>query len=71
MDIQITLAAGFAATSVIILLIWLEHRPREPGNPRLIPLTPLLFLAIFVLIVILAHLVTVLTGEPHLGRAGR
>ena len=70
MDFAITITAIAAAFGLVVYLIWLEKRPVELGNPRLVPLTPMLFLMILVLIMALAHLVSLLTGTPHMGRMG-
>lgn len=45
-----------------------ERRKYEPGRISLVPWLPLQFLAIFGIILMLAHLVTLLTGEPLVGR---
>jgi len=70
MDFAITIAMIAAAMGLVVYLIWLEKRPVELGRPRLVPLTPVLFLCILILIMALAHLVTLLTGSPHMGRMG-
>jgi len=48
-----------------------ERRRYEPGRISLIPWLPLQFLAMFGVIIMLAHLVTLLTGEPLVGRLMR
>ena len=70
MDFAITIAVTATAMGLVVYLIWLEKRPAEIGSPRLVPLTPVLFLCILILIMALAHLVTLLTGTPHMGRMG-
>jgi uncharacterized membrane protein len=45
-----------------------ERRKYEPGRISLVPWLPLQFLAVFGMILMLAHLVTLLTGEPLVGR---
>ena len=67
-DALITAAVLVASTSLGGFLIWLEHRPREIGRPRLVPTTPLLLLCALVMILALAHMVTIVTGVPHQGR---
>jgi len=57
------LAASLAAAG---FLTWLERRPPEPGKVRLLPTTPLIFLAILVAIVMLVHLVNLM--GVHTGR---
>jgi len=62
LSLNITLAIiGFSAV-VIGLSIWLERRPHEFGRMRL-PTTPFLFVAVLVIIVMCAHLLT-LGGAP-------
>ncbi|MDH3235981.1 MAG: hypothetical protein OEQ29_20855 [Alphaproteobacteria bacterium] len=48
-----------------------ERRRYEPGRISLIPWVPLQFLAMMGVIVMLAHLVSLLTGEPLVGRFQR
>jgi len=48
-----------------------ERRRYEPGRISLIPWVPLQFVAMIGMIVMLAHLVTLLTGEPLVGRFQR
>lgn len=72
MSIDLTLTVGGLVTALagVVALIWLEHRPREPGKPLLLPSTPLLFLCLLIIVLTLAHLVTLITGVPHKGRLG-
>ena len=46
----------------------MARRPVEPGDVRLIPYNGLQFLGLVVVILMLAHLVTLLTGTPLEGR---
>lgn len=48
-----------------------ERRRYEPGRISLIPWVPLQFIAMMGVIVMLAHLVSLLTGEPLVGRFQR
>ena len=43
---------------------WLERRPRTLGELPLVPPVPLLFLGVLVVLVSLAHLVSLWTGAP-------
>lgn len=70
MDVLITVACLVASVSLGGLLVWLERRPREIGRPRLVPTTPLLLLCALVVVLALAHMVTIVTGVPHQGRLG-
>ena len=46
-----------------------SRQPRTPGNPPLIPFGAIQVLALVVVVLMLAHLVTLLTGQPLTGRA--
>ena len=70
MDLAVTLCAAFGGFAGVVALLWLERRPREPGKPLLLPTTPLLFACLLVIILAMAHLVTLVTGVPHIGRLG-
>jgi len=69
-ELTITLGALVVAVAGTGYLVWLERKPRVPGHPRLIPSTPLMFLCLLVMIVAIAHLLTIVTGTPHTGRFG-
>ena len=45
-----------------------ERRPYQPGRIGLVPWLPLQFLAILGVIVCIAHLISLWTGEPLVGR---
>jgi predicted MFS family arabinose efflux permease len=47
---------------------FMSRRPVEPGNPSLIPWTALQFVGLVMVILMLAHLVTLLSGTPLQGR---
>ena len=69
-DFLVTLTGLIAALAGVTALLWMEKRPREPGKPLLLPTTPLLFVCLVVIVVALAHMVTIITGVPHRGRLG-
>ena len=54
--------AGFAR--------WYESRPRELGEVRLFPATLLLAIGVIAAVLATAHLVSLLTGNPLVGRYG-
>lgn len=71
---------GLAATLVVLLIAlavfglanWLERRPRRDlGRPPLVPYTAVQMIAAVVAILMLAHLVSQLTGTPLVGRLQR
>lgn len=70
MELILTLFALALSLSVTIAMIVLEKRPPPDGHPRLIPTTLVLFIAILAMVIVLAHLVTLFTGTPHVGRFG-
>ncbi|MGI9413211.1 MAG: hypothetical protein ACR2PM_06060, partial [Hyphomicrobiales bacterium] len=70
LDVLITLACLAGSLSLGAYLLWLERRPIGPGRPRLVPTPPLLLICALVLILALAHMVTIVTGVPHKGRLG-
>jgi hypothetical protein len=69
MTLELSLALLFAALIVAALANWRERRPRELGRPPLVPYTAIQVVAVLVIILMLAHLVTLLTGQPLRGRA--
>ena len=62
----ILLAVGVIAFG---LANYRSRQPRAPGNPPLIPFGAIQFVALVVVVLMLAHLVTLLTGQPLTGRA--
>ena len=70
---------GLALTVVLLLLAlavagtanWLERRPHELGRPPLVPYTAIQMVALVLAILMLAHLVSLLTGTPLVGRLMR
>ena len=67
---------GLAATLVLLGLAlavagfanWQERRRRPLGDPPLVPYTAVQMLAIVVAILMAAHLVSLLTGQPLTSR---
>lgn len=47
---------------------YISRRPAELGRPRLVPWHGVQFLALIGMVLMLAHLVTLLTGQPLVGR---
>ncbi len=70
MGLGITLGLIAGVLAIIGWLIWVERKPRQLGRVNLVPTTPLLFIALVVLVAFLAHLVSLVTGQPHMGRFG-
>jgi hypothetical protein len=68
MSLELTLAVLFAALAVAALANWRERRPRDVGRPPLVPYTAIQVIAVLVVVLMLAHLVSLLTGQPLRGR---
>jgi hypothetical protein len=71
MSLALTVAILLAALLVAGLANWRERRPRDLGRPPLVPYTTIQVLAALVIILMLAHLVSLLTGQPLHGRLSR
>ncbi|MEZ5846010.1 MAG: hypothetical protein R3C70_04590 [Geminicoccaceae bacterium] len=69
-------AMGLTTTVLLLLAglvsggfcLWYERRPKEIGEVRMFPSTIMLILSVVLVIVALAHLVTLVTGVPLRGR---
>lgn len=68
LEVILTVSAIVIALAVAGWMIVLERREPTPGQQRLISTTPVLFLAILALVLALAHMATLITGTPHMGR---
>ena len=55
-ELLITLGIFFTAASVVGWMAFLERRPRDGLNPRLVPTTPILLVAGFIGLFALVHL---------------
>lgn len=67
MPVTLILLALFSA--MLGFSLWAERRPRDPAdlNPPLIPRPFVQFVAFLGIILMLAHLITLLTGKPFSG----
>jgi hypothetical protein len=70
MGLGLTTAILVVAFAVFAGAIFLSRRPVEPGQVRMIPYGGIQFLAIAAVLVTAAHLISLLTGEPLIGRSG-
>ncbi len=70
MEMAITVLAALGGFAGAGWALWAEKRPIDPTKPRLIPTTPVLFLCLVVVIFAAAHMITLITGQPHVGRFG-
>jgi hypothetical protein len=71
MSLSLTLTVLAVCVAVLGIAQIRERRKYEPGRITLIPWVPLQFLAMMGMILMLAHLVSLLTGEPLVGRFQR
>lgn len=69
--LEVTLAILGAALAVFIVATIRARRPYEPGKVRMIPLGAIQFAALVVVVLMLGHLVSLLTGTPLQGRLHR
>jgi len=59
------IAIGLFATALIV-----TRRPAPPGKPRMVPWVGVQMVCILVTVFMVAHLVSIITGTPLLGRQG-
>lgn len=71
MDLALTVALLLLALAVAGAANWRERRPRDLGRPPLVSYTAIQMIALVVAILMLAHLVSLLTGTPLVGRLTR
>ena len=71
MSLTVTLIILAVCVAVLGIAQIRERRKYEPGRVSLIPWVPLQFVAMMGMILMLAHLVSLLTGEPLVGRMMR
>jgi uncharacterized iron-regulated membrane protein len=71
MSLAWTLALLAAGLALAAFCLWHQRRPRELGDVPWFPSTLLLGVALVAVILALAHLVTLLTGHPLVGRRMR
>jgi hypothetical protein len=70
MSLEVTLLLLAAGAALTVYCLWHQRRPRELGQVSLFPANLLLGVGLVVVILALAHLVTLLTGRPLTGRMG-
>lgn len=68
MDMGTTLGWLTAAVTLGGLALWRIRRPYEIGNLPLLPWHGLLFVAILAALALLAHVLSLLTGQPLMPR---
>ncbi len=70
MELAITILIALSAFGGAGWALWAEKQPIDPLSPRLIPTTPVLFICLVIVIFAAAHMITLITGTPHVGRFG-
>lgn len=70
MSMTVTLLALAACLVLFAVANLLSRRPTKPGQPGLVPWTAVQFIAALGVILMLAHLVSLMTGIPFAGRLG-
>ncbi|MDX1542152.1 MAG: hypothetical protein R3349_12185 [Geminicoccaceae bacterium] len=70
MGLTATIAVLVLALGLAGIANWRERRPREIGQPPLLPWIAVQMVAVVVAILMLAHLVSLLTGTPLKSRFG-
>lgn len=66
-----TLVVLVAAVMAFTVALWRERRPKQDGVVRWVPYTGIQFVALLVAILAAAHLVSLWTGTPLVGRFSR
>lgn len=70
MDLVTTSAALAVAVALCAVSILLDRRPYVPGRPWRFPARLVMALSLLAILVLGAHMVTLLTGRPFTGRSG-
>lgn len=70
MGLTVTITVLLIAVGIAGLANWLERRPRELGEPPLVSYTAIQIAAVVVAILMVAHLVSLVTGARLESRFG-
>ena len=70
MSLVPTLLVLISALLIAALANWLERRPRPLGDPSLVPWIAVQMVAVIVAILMLAHVVSLMTGYQLRSRFG-
>lgn len=63
-----TLVAFLVFAALFVVATIRARRPHEPGRLPIVPWTGVQFASIFIALLVLAHLITLWTGHPLVGR---
>ncbi len=69
--VNLTLAMLAVAAALFGFATYMARRPKEDGVIRWIPYVGIQFVALLLIILTLAHLLSLLTGQPITGRLSR
>ncbi|MFQ5533833.1 MAG: hypothetical protein ACE5EM_03310 [Sphingomonadales bacterium] len=70
MPLEITIALLIAAFLLAAFANYKSRQPLELGETRWIPYLGVQFVAVLAIIMMIAHLITLITGQPFVGRMG-
>ncbi len=69
-----SLTATLIVLAIAVVLFgganYMSRRPPEPGRVRMLPYGGIQFVALVAIVLMLAHLVSLSTGQPFKGRFG-
>ena len=73
MDLSLNVTVAILLIAVVIAGIanYQARKPAEPERVRWVPYVGVQFLAILIMVLMLAHLVSLVTGQPLVGRLSR
>ena len=69
-ELNITIGALIIGCIMIAFANWKSRQPYNPGTLPLISYNGVQFIALIIVFLAAAHLITLLTGQPFLGRGG-
>ncbi len=70
MSIEVTSAILVTSVLAFVVATYRSRQQREPGQLPLVPYGAVQFAAIVTAILMVAHLITLLSGRPFVGRTG-
>lgn len=70
MSLDVTLILLGVGVVVTVFSNWKARQEYEPGQMPLIPYNGLQFVGMLIIFVTIAHLISLVTGEPFTGRMG-